>query len=624
MSDDIVWDEPKEDILWDTPATKLKKDLLKPVKWLARGFAGALSGLAEGAAAFNNADRADIDAKGNIKAREAPGNALTEAVNRNLPIEKNEGFLEKGLRMTTEGIGGAAAFPIPGAGILRMGATGAGGGLGAFAGEQTGQALGFPNAGNLVGGMVGGALTGHIVGPKQSVAHQDIRREFKGKPQAFWDDAAAQRENFKDLSVKSATVADLLPAGNRGIGLVGRSANHAGGEDLANILAGREGDMKSLTTQFLDRITPQAKSPNDVANRTAKAANAVLANDKNNRRVGVANMLSGEVVHPFDVQQVHQMLLTEAKNASRAEVAAAYQYIADKLVDQSTGGLLTDAQQINLALKSAKSASKNPNAPIVAGKTTIPDMDMKQAINAAETAFEGVSPRMQQAMGDFKDYTQQVMDPRRQSPIGTLADRNPLIAGQGQAPKLDTILNGNSARDVTKTANLLNDPNSQFAFPGQPQPQPVNPLDIARAIASQKTVLGTNDLGKIMRGNPGSEMEGRWNALLQAGGADPAKVNAPLRASDQLQNTSPANMTLGERQMRAGQFLIRPFRALDMALTLRNEAAIQKEIGRLMKDPANLEQIQKIAMFNPAVRKALTVLGGINPTIQTGMAGQGQ
>jgi hypothetical protein len=72
-----------------------------------------------------------------------------------------------------------------------------------------------------------------------------------------------------------------------------------------------------------------------------------------------------------------------------------------------------------------------------------------------------------------------------------------------------------------------------------------------------------------------------------------------------------ANSSGGPPRMGMGQMLLRPFRTLDMMITAHNEAGVQREIAHLLQDPNNLPELRKIAMFDPTVRKQLSLMSGL-------------
>ena len=448
-----------------------------------------------------------------------------------------------------------------------------------------------------------GLATGFFAGPKQSVAQADIRRELAGLPES--DFAAANRnlQNFKDSGSTTWTVAEAFPGKGRILGLAGKANNTRGGEALAQRLRGREEDLQGLGETASARIGPPV-DPNTVANQAGGAATANILQQKQMLSARLDQLFRGQMVSAPQVFSLYSQLQTAANMAERPAVAQAYREVAARLLNQQ-GQPITNLQELSYAIKDLKTAAKNPMQPPVGGAAA-----MNNAIRDAEQGIGAISPIYRQGMAEFAQGQQALLGVK-QGPLGSLADKNPLSAGQTPVSRMEGLLRGNSPQTVTRTAQELGSP---ILTSGQP----VAPRDIAQALVQNKLHKGSMNPGKDLRGMPGSGAEANLTALLDAGGVNTPRVMAPLRAADELQKLSPAGIAGGLPIPNSGQLAIRPFRTLDMMLTGKSERDTQREIARLLggnPDPGIIQELQRISMFNPAVRRQLSAWGALQGAI---------
>lgn len=448
-----------------------------------------------------------------------------------------------------------------------------------------------------------GLATGFFAGPKQSVAQADIRRELAGLPET--DFAAANRnlQNFKDSGSTTWTAAEAFPGKGRILGLAGKANNTRGGEALAQRLRNREEDLQGLGETASARIGP-AVDPNTVANQAGGAATANILQQKQMLSARLDQLFRGQRVPAPAVWQLYSQLQTAANVAERPAVAEAYRAVASRLLNQQNAPI-ENLQELSYAIKDLKTAAKNPMQPPVGGAAA-----MNNAIRDAEQGIAAISPIYRQGMAEFAQGQQALLGVK-QGPLGSLSDKNPLLAGQTPVSRMEGLLRGNSPQTVTRTAQELGSP---ILTSGQP----VAPRDIAQALVQNKLHKGSTNPGQDLRGMPGSGAEANLTALLDAGGVNTPRVMAPLRAADDLQKLSPAGAAGGLPIPNSGQLAIRPFRTLDMMLTGKSERDTQREIARLLggnPDPGIIQELQRIAMFNPAVRRQLSAWGALQGAI---------
>lgn len=525
-------------------------------------------------------------------------------IQKALPVDPNETPNEQLWRKTSEGMGGGALLG-GGAGVVPNLFTGGVSGLSGELGRRFGGKAGMGQAGEIAGSALGGGLAGFMSGPRQSVAREDIRRTLPDATPQTFQNASQKLDDFASVGAKTHTLAEAFPENHP----LRTLAEEARGGNLANALqartAGRKEDLQDLGETFLDRIGPQV-DPNIVANKAGGAANATLAATKELRSTGVANRLAGETVPAKEVRDIGVSLMLVGRNQARPGAGEAYRTVAKQLLGQD-GKPITDVQQLSFAIKELKKNAANPNSPIRAGGA-ISDVDLGHAISAAEAGLKAASPAFKGAMDDFVDFTRGVIEPQRQGPIGSLSDRNPLIAGQTPVSKLEGVLKGNSPQTISSVARTLDDPNLT-------QGQTVSPTEIARALAQQRLQSGPTNPGEAMRGNPGSQQEDQFSALLRAGGNNLSNTLKPLAVADELQGMQGLPNRNEGPQMRGWQAVIRPFRTLDMMLSGQAQRSVQKELAELLADPAKLAELQKAAMFDPNLRRQLSSVGAMLPVI---------
>lgn len=519
-------------------------------------------------------------------------------------FEKQYG-MEPGLpRSFVKGVGGAAVTPVGGGtkplqtALVNLGAGGTGG-VGADLGERLAPE-GFKGLGALTGGLVGGGIPAFAFGPKQTVAQADIRRELEGMPESSWADAARNIDLFNSTGSQTATLAEAFPGKTRIAALAGKASTSKGGERLGHQLSMRDEDLQGLGDTFLDRISPEVDA-NRVANAAGGAATSNLLFSKNQATNAVTNRLAGVNVPAPQVFQIYSDLRNVAATAERATIRDAYDEVASRLLNQQ-GQPITNLQELSYAIKDLKDGMKNPLAPVRGGSAA-----MDQAIRATEAAMRRSFPDYDQAMAGFAS-DQAARQVVKEGPIGSLADKNPLIAGQTPVSRLEGITKGNSPQTIRQTVSTLGSPAMTMG-------NPATPRDIARAIAQQKLSAGSTNPGQTVRGLQGSQQEAQFSALLDAAGLNPGQTMAPLRAADQLQNLGPAGVAQGFPEMRSGQALIRPFRTIDMMMTARTERETQAAIAEYLARPTQegLAQLREMAMFNPQIRRTLTLISALRP-----------
>lgn len=536
-----------------------------------------------------------------------------------VPLQPGASDSDKFLDKTVRGAGAAAMMPLSlpkagTAGIFVPGENAVRNVLPGAVGGATGEALRRPAEkvdprlgpyGELLGNIFGGMATGYALGPKQSVAQADLRRGMEGLGPEDFKAAQANAAEAGRNGAKTFTAAEAFPENSAVMSM----AREAQGGNADNALRARtenrKADLLGLGDRFRENIGPNVDG-NQVANNAAASADAVLAGQKATRGNLTRSTMAGQNLTDRQVVGMYSDLHNLAQSSSSPSLRSAYEEVASAL-QNADGGPQLNVQELSLALKRMRSAAQNPNSPTPASGRVFDKVDMNQALGSADAMLRERSPQYGQAMDQYGQFTEQVMDPTRKGPIGSLSNRNPLLAGQAPISRFDALVSGNSPTIVRDTVERINSP----LLTGH---QTTSPESIARAMADKALHGGSTNPGLTMRGEQGSPKENAFSAILEAAGQNPSETLSPLRTADRMQQLgNPSGINEAPR-MRLSNW-IRPFRALDMAMTWKSQRAVNDEVARLLADPNNIPELQKIAMFNPQLRAALTARGAMLPLV---------
>jgi hypothetical protein len=462
--------------------------------------------------------------------------------------------------------------------------------------------------GQFGGALLGGGFAAFAAGPKQGVAAADVRRQAALMTPQQWAETEARNRLLQQSGAKTTTAADAFPDGSGVKVLAQEVINSEGGEALAGRIGERYspgGDMTMLGEKFLDNLAPRVE-PATVANRLSDAANDYKGNLGRLATEGVTNALAGKTVKAKDVAEIYKnlMQISDAMRKTQPSLAPIYEEVAQQLLTTEKGkqGFVTDLQGLSFQLKNLKDAPVSPNAG--AGRKGA-DAMWRQAIGEAEAQLAAKSPAWKQAMEDYAAFQAGPIALTKTGAIQKVGDANPNLETPTALSKLNAFTEGYDPATIAGNSRLLSNRNMT-------QGRTVNTAEIARALAQQRLRFGSTDPGMTIRGQAGSIGERELSALLPAG-TNLRQTFAPLEAADILQGLKPKVANMRQPGMRIFQALLRPFRTLDMMITAKNERGIQQELGRLLGDPANLPRLKEIAMFDPTVRRQLTLLSALRP-----------
>lgn len=520
----------------------------------------------------------------------------------------------------TAGIGGMLGVPIGPGGVGNIFPMLASGGIGGITGELGKRGLGsitddpvwksrFAKTGEIFGNLLGGGLTAFITGPKQSVGKQDIREALRDTPPAAFDTARANAEAAIRSGAKTATGAEMFSPDSPIMALANQTRSTILGNALQTKTTGRKADLGSLGTTFQDRIAPPVDA-NTVANLASRAADGTIQTAKSARDTGIRNRLANAPpIAPHEVAQVEAWLQQQSNRAGISpSEQAAYREAASKMRD-AHGQIITDPQALSLRLVEMQNAPKNPNFTGFQG-SPVNKVDVANALHDARGAIGTLSPDFSQALDEFGHFSQNVLAPMREGPLGTLANRNPNNTPQTPMSRLEALTVGNEPNTVSATARTLSSP----VLTNGTQ---VAPEVLARAIAQNKLRNLPTNPGNVIRGTEHSPAQAQFEALLDAGGSNTSHIMEPLSVADRLQGFQNVPNRNEMPKMGVMQY-IRPFRTLDMMATGKMQKASSNEIATLLADhtPEGITKLQQIAMFDPAVRKMLVARAAIPPFIE--------
>lgn len=549
--------------------------------------------------------------------KKLPGNktaaAFTKLAEEALPLDfKNMTEAEKswfqGLSDTGTAVGFAGPAALAKAPLATLGSA-AMGTLGSNLGREAGKKFDFPGAetiGALLGGLGLGGGTAFTLGPKLNAAKDDLHQATKGLTKEDFAEALTRAENFRKGGAKTDTLPDAFGPNSSIMALGQKVRNSELGNPLQARTAGREQDLTQLGEEYLSRIGPKVE-PANVANDLADAANSTLRTSEKLRSTGIANRFMTEPpAKPVEVFKLYREMAARAKDPKTPEdIAGPYAEVAKKLLNQD-GSPITDPQTLSFQIKLLKALDKNPRK--AASGADIGAGYLKDAIAYAEQQLGDILPGYRGAMDDFRDFTQKHLRGMNEGLLGRVADTNPNLPRPTPAGRLGPMTSPEYGEDTVQgIARMLSDK----GMTGGPI---VAPTDIARASGQLQLAKNPTDPGAVL----GNGAEERIAKLLSLGGKNVDDTLAPVRAARDLKPLTTPGMNEVPR-MAPIQAAIRLLRTMDMTVTRAQQKAYAEELGGILAQPAgkeSLAELQKLAMFDPEIRKKLTLL---MPAITSGV-----
>lgn len=529
-----------------------------------------------------------------------------------LPTPSENSFARQMGRAALEGAGGMAAL---GPGLVAQAPKSAlfSGATGNVASDLTGRAMGdsVPEqvkaiSQALAGALAGGAA-GYFTGPRQSAADARIKTAMEGTPAGDWFKAWANRRLLADT--QTGTLAEVFPGNTAIKALAEEAAASPGGGAIANRVAGRGEELQRLGQETAENLGPVV-SPGQMANVLAQSATG--ARDQINRTAGetLGNRLMGAEIRPRKTAEIYRYLQNQANVAGRTELADAYREVARQLLAQGENRFLTNVQDLSFSLKSLKD---RPIGETASSGRKINAGDLNIALSEAERMLGERSLAFNEGMNDFRTFHQQVGEPLKEGIIGGVAI-NPNIPKPAPKTVLGNFVNGQSADDVAGAARILQSPELT-------QGQPVDPIQIAQALVRQKLEKGSVNPGMAVRGAPGSQADQNLRALIETGGGDSSLALKPLAQADLMTgNFNKPPGQVGDLPIAKLSAVIRTRRFLDFLASKGDKENYYREISKILVEPTaeNLALLREKAMFDPEIRRMLSVTAAFNPILQEG------
>jgi hypothetical protein len=385
-------------------------------------------------------------------------------------------------------------------------------------------------------------------------------------------------------------------------------------------------DVGTLTNIGLDRIGPRV-DVNAVANRAADAATGAEKNAANLRTQGFSNRLSGETLRGTDTASMYRELLQLAERAGTDSQAQAYREIAASLVRNTSRGqrLITDLPSLSTSIKNFRD---NPPGQNASTGSLIGAKEREIAFKDAQALLEARSVPFSEANKDYSAFSSQVVTPMKEGAIGRMADNSRVGADPTPVGRLTSLVSGNTPETVISTVRQLASPLNGA---------PVNPVEIARAIAQKKLESGPVRPDQALFGGNGSAQEEQIAALLTAAGRNvegnspqrltslggvpdnqPRGVRPPLQAADTLASSLPAPKGPGEIvSVNPSGVSARGFFRPEWLFGNPQSAEAKAQVQALMANasPEELAQLRRLAMFDPSLRAALSSQAAITSVL---------
>lgn len=543
-----------------------------------------------------------------------------------------------------KGVGGSLVMPFMGGAATQparvVGANLISGGVGEATADLARRFApeGLKAGAGFLGGLVGGGGSAWLLGPKQSLAHADIRRETEGLTPRDWLNAQQTARDFQTAGATTATAAEALPGETRLATLAQNAANSKGGELLGNQLAQRNNDLTQMGNRIPGTLSPDVSIPDATRSATEAAASRMARIRRAAQRPldlirrdelsGVIPPIPGNVMDP--AYRTFEQLANMPGQAG-ADTAALKGFLPEFLDENAptrtvlTPGRSTTAngvrapaldpteqqgfqERLSALLLNLAENSKRATGPLATAAQTVP----KRAHSAAQrTAFDTVhslpepwGPRAQAAGAEYLRRRDAWVTPREGGTLGKVSGNRAEHRGPISEGRLEAILDDPQAG---KTAGVMRELGREGA----------DLRAIAAALIRRQNPKGATNFPELIAGNRGSDQENQLMELVQSAGGNPIDMASRLNAGRQMQQLGPSKSIKGMPEMRSGQAFLRPFRTIDMMITGKTMEDTQREIARLLRDPANLPEIQRIAMFDPNVRRALTLQQALLPGLRS-------
>ena len=549
----------------------------------------------------------------------AGGKTPAQAI-KDLPVE-DMGLWGK----VTQGAGGAVLGALSKAEAVPAALVGAISALGGDIGGNFAEKSDLPRlAGEIPGALVAGGLAGLGLGPAQTSAQADLRRAYNasakgaGGASALDDLVRNKLFDYNQAGSRTATLADAFPEDSAIVALANKARNSTVDNALRAQTQGRLDDIDQIILEAIKETGPRTGSPMDrvVAVKNAAKARLASARARVNAPYEALKKLP-DIPDEILMQRIRSLEAQAGKPGQATSDAEALKAsIAIMLDEQNPTKRLILRPQNKLELKDAPGPQRRPEAlSLNAAEFSAKDANLNarpgaqitpRAERSAQSTVSTELASLPEPWGSaYKEARRRgsarretLYDPLKEGSIGKLAGMNPNSEIEPGLGALDNVWKGRDAGEVLQLVKQL-EKGEKGVTKG-----------IARALVENRASMTPADKApNALRPQAGLPSREAFDALINKTGGRADAFNQKLDIAEEL---SRRGLSTGLHDApRLGPLqLIRPFRTVDLTSTFQMERTVQNQIAEYLAKPSleKLAELQKLAMFDPSVRIALSTI----------------
>lgn len=562
-----------------------------------------------------------------------------------LPTPKGDSPARQYIRAGLEAVPGAAvAAPQSFAAAPIISLTSAvAGGMGGKAGGDFTERVAGPSwrpLGELVGGVTAGGGTALAASRfsdkmRQTPVETELRLAMERMSPEEWREVSKNTNLL--ASTKTGTQAEAFPGHNQILALAIDARGKRGAEALTSRTSGRVEELTGLADEARTAVGPPV-SGLEAANTGRVLAEGVRDTMKGHRTQAYQQDLGTASIPATEVATFYSILKRNAAEAQSVVEKEAYEAAAatllqankvaipqppkaslgkvgkagfkvqqqtpqpDRLVDTPK----TDVSSIAKDLKQMQERALSPSA---TGGQLLDSGAVRRRYQEVQEFLKSLSPEYQKAEAGYLQRSGPI-DTLMEGPIGTLGGMNPNSVAQTPVSRLGALVNNQQPQNVAENVARLGT---------QLRAQDPDALRrIARAIVDAKMSSGTKDVGRTLRGMPGSDQEQQLATLIAGTGGDVRGWRTALQKSDLLQNLDTpvqAGGNVPESKLAAAAT---PFSTSARVMRQLSREEYYRQIAELLTEPSpqNLARLREIAMFDPSLRRNLMLSVGLSAGVQ--------
>lgn len=594
---------------------------------ILRGGAKGLAMLAEGAAAFNSADRGVLskeNGKTTVRPSEGPDGSLMRAADESV---KKDPTANPYRTAAMEAVGGQLVMPIGGVGLKSL-LTSMGGGLGS---EVAAKTFGDNAGTRLVGGLAGGAGTGYglskIGAPR--IQEASIAKEaLEGITPEQLRMAQQMQEQARKLGVNLDLSQALTATGaspNNLNTIRDLIANTKEGNKTQTLLRNQPTELNEATRLKAAEIPGRDFGLEQAGLNAKEAATSVINMEKAARSAAVRPNYEAAGNLGADVRRQFAAAISEAmqKPGTTPDAAEAMRTaLAQLKVSPSTGAGMTHALDYDTLINTLNGPFKgtplSPANPKSAGQ-------VKALAAQLNATLKQASPELAAAEAKFAQISNDVVNPLKQGPVGQVAGRGGYLGDSSVASQrvykfLDEGVSPSQPNSPIRTLGQQlgrADPEAfQDSFkswlmskidkhsaadltPGQAQPDALAKGLYDELVRSPKRYQGIKDAVSVIAEqsgqNPADVVRGLDNLAKVIKGAANRPQSTRGISPEQLQDM--AGSSLSANALRVFGFL--PFERLARSAEMRQATATFKTFDELLTSPEGAVTLARLGKTSP-------------------------